>query len=91
MMIFFLFTDFFVYLIFQNRACILWQQSCGENGSCRLYNRENFMLTWLGIHLVYKLIGLLFWLGAILTYHPSNEEVKENDTKTEKISVCGTK
>ena len=53
-----------------------------------MYNRENFMLTWLGIHLVYKLIGLLFWLGAILTYNPSIEDVKENDTKTEQISVC---
>ena len=59
------------------RVCILWQQTCGENGSCRLYDREQFMHTWLGLHLVYKVLGLLCWLGAILTYKPQAEDQKK--------------
>ena len=32
------------------------------------------MLTWLGLHLVYKVLGLLAWLGAVLTYKPQSND-----------------
>ena len=36
------------------------------------------MYTWLGLHIVYKILGLLCWLGAILTYKPQPEDKKQN-------------
>lgn len=36
------------------------------------------MYTWLGLHFIYKILGLLCWLGAILTYKPQTEEKNQN-------------
>ena len=57
------------------RACSLWQTTCGVQGSCRIYNRHQLMLYWLGVHIFYKFGSLLCWGGAILTYKPEPETV----------------
>ena len=36
-------------------TCIAWQEDCGSEGNCRLYDRERLAMTWLGIHLVSSL------------------------------------
>ena len=35
-------------------TCIAWQYSCGERGSCRLYDRNSLSNTLLAIYIVYK-------------------------------------
>lgn len=60
--------------ILVDKTCALWQTSCGENGSCRLYDRENFMYTWIGLHLVYKILGLACWFLSIFTYKPDGAD-----------------
>ena len=35
-----------------DQSCIAWQEDCGSQGSCRLYNRKKLAMTWLGIHMV---------------------------------------
>ena len=35
-------------------TCIAWQESCGERGNCRLYDRDLMSKTFLGVYLVYK-------------------------------------
>ena len=55
-----------------DNACSLWQTTCGDRGSCRLYDRYHLMLTWLLLHIVYKVLGILCWVGAYLTYKPKS-------------------
>ena len=47
-------------------TCIAWQESCGERGNCRLYDRDLMSKTFLGVYLVYKetvqIIGFNFFL-----------------------------
>lgn len=74
-------------------SCVLWQQSCGSNGSCRLYNKESLMYNWLGIHLIYKFLGGIGWLGAYYSFKPETESedaVRVNSTDLNRIGVVNT-
>jgi len=75
--------DIYFYIF---RTCSLWEMTCGEQGSCRLYDRHSFMLTWMGLHLVYKCIGLTCWLGAVLTYKPQPHSAEATQISIEPVS-----
>ncbi|PIO36421.1 hypothetical protein AB205_0118180, partial [Aquarana catesbeiana] len=51
-------------------SCLLWQNQSGEKGSCYMYQNSAMSSYMLIAGLVYKVIGLLFFLLAIFLYKP---------------------
>ena len=82
-----------------DNVCIAWQEdNCGDRGNCRLYNRLlswiwnlilylfnrwDFGVTLLGIHIVYKVLGLTCWVLAILTYKPDTRQTSKTHVEPE--------
>lgn len=69
-----------------DRCCLLFQddsQDCEEKvGACRLYDRKALMYTFLSVHIVYKILGILFWVGCLASYKPvklsKSQEMEHN-------------
>nr|XP_014353298.1 PREDICTED: solute carrier organic anion transporter family member 4A1-like [Latimeria chalumnae] len=68
-------------------SCLLWQDQCGDQGSCYLY--QNSAMSWYTLiaGLVYKALGLMFFFSAWLLYKPpppsptsSSENVDKEDS-----------
>ncbi|XP_040315791.1 solute carrier organic anion transporter family member 4A1 isoform X1 [Herpailurus yagouaroundi] len=54
-----------------DKACLLWQDQCGQQGSCFVYQNSAMSRYMLIAGLVYKVLGLLFFAAACLLYqHP---------------------
>ncbi|XP_056404526.1 solute carrier organic anion transporter family member 4A1 [Hyla sarda] len=51
-------------------SCLLWQNQSGERGSCYMYQNSAMSNYMLIAGLVYKLLGLVFFLLALLLYKP---------------------
>ncbi|XP_040186393.1 solute carrier organic anion transporter family member 4A1 [Rana temporaria] len=51
-------------------SCQLWQNQSGEKGSCYMYQNSAMSRYMLIAGLVYKVIGLVFFLLALLLYKP---------------------
>ncbi|XP_033009587.1 solute carrier organic anion transporter family member 4A1 [Lacerta agilis] len=57
-----------------DRSCLLWQNQCGEQGSCYVY--QNFAMSryTLVAGVIYKVIGSFFFLLACVLYKPPPPE-----------------
>nr|XP_034980200.1 solute carrier organic anion transporter family member 4A1 [Zootoca vivipara]XP_034980201.1 solute carrier organic anion transporter family member 4A1 [Zootoca vivipara] len=57
-----------------DRSCLLWQNQCGEQGSCYVY--QNFAMSryTLVAGVIYKVIGSFFFLLACALYKPPPPE-----------------
>ncbi|KAM8774747.1 solute carrier organic anion transporter family member 4A1 [Rhynchonycteris naso] len=53
-----------------DKACLLWQDQCGQQGSCFLYRNSAMSRYMLIAGLVYKALGLLFFATAYALYKP---------------------
>ncbi|XP_023106797.2 solute carrier organic anion transporter family member 4A1 isoform X1 [Felis catus] len=54
-----------------DKACLLWQDQCGQQGSCFVYQNSAMSRYMLIVGLVYKVLGLSFFAAACLLYkHP---------------------
>ncbi|XP_054433475.1 solute carrier organic anion transporter family member 4A1 [Pteronotus mesoamericanus] len=53
-----------------DRACLLWQDQCGQQGSCFLYQNAAMSRYMLAAGLVYKALGFLFFAAAYVLYKP---------------------
>ncbi|XP_068118988.1 solute carrier organic anion transporter family member 4A1 [Hyperolius riggenbachi] len=51
-------------------SCLLWQNQSGEKGSCYMYQNSAMSKYMLVAGLVFKVIGLLFFLLALFLYKP---------------------
>lgn len=51
-----------------DKACLLWQDQCGQQGSCFLYQNEAMSRYMLVAGLVYKVLGFLFFATAYVLY-----------------------
>ncbi|XP_071967053.1 solute carrier organic anion transporter family member 4A1 [Engystomops pustulosus] len=51
-------------------SCLLWQNQSGQKGSCYMYQNSAMSSYMLIAGLVYKLLGLVFFLLALLLYKP---------------------
>ncbi|XP_048351676.1 solute carrier organic anion transporter family member 4A1 [Sphaerodactylus townsendi] len=78
-----------------DKSCLLWQNQCGEQGSCYVY--QNFAMSryTLIAGLIYKVIGSFFFLLACLLYKPppleslpGSSDVSENGNCDLKESEC---
>lgn len=55
-----------------DKACLLWQDQCGRQGSCFVYQNAAMSRYMLVAGLVYKVLGFLFFATACFLYkHPS--------------------
>ncbi|XP_058535586.1 solute carrier organic anion transporter family member 4A1 [Ochotona princeps] len=53
-----------------DKACLLWQDQCGQPGSCFVYQNGAMSRYMLGVGLTYKVLGLIFFAGASYLYKP---------------------
>ncbi|NWX74249.1 SO4A1 protein, partial [Alca torda] len=57
-----------------DKSCLLWQDQCGEQGSCYIYQNSAMSRYTLIAGLVYKVLGTTFFIVACLLYKPPPEE-----------------
>ncbi|XP_058418318.1 solute carrier organic anion transporter family member 4A1 isoform X1 [Diceros bicornis minor] len=53
-----------------DKACLLWQDQCGQQGSCYVYHNAAMSRYMLIAGLVYKVLGFLFFAAACVLYKP---------------------
>ncbi|XP_077371151.1 solute carrier organic anion transporter family member 4A1 [Festucalex cinctus] len=54
-------------------SCLLWQDQCGEQGSCYLYQNSAMSQYMLLAGVIYKVLGTIFFLLASILYKPPPE------------------
>ncbi|XP_062316371.1 solute carrier organic anion transporter family member 4A1 isoform X2 [Osmerus eperlanus] len=54
-------------------SCLLWQDQCGEQGSCYLYHNSAMSRYTLIAGIIYKVLGTVFFLLASVLYQPPPE------------------
>ncbi|GAB1287317.1 Solute carrier organic anion transporter family member 4A1 [Apodemus speciosus] len=54
-----------------DKACLLWQDQCGHQGSCFLYENEAMSRYMLIAGLSFKVLGFLFFVAAYFLYKSS--------------------
>ncbi|XP_006873453.1 PREDICTED: solute carrier organic anion transporter family member 4A1 [Chrysochloris asiatica] len=57
-----------------DKACLLWQDQCGAQGSCFMYQNQTMSKYMLITGLLYKVLGFLFFLTAYCLYKPLSGE-----------------
>uniref|UniRef100_G1RFQ6 Solute carrier organic anion transporter family member n=1 Tax=Nomascus leucogenys TaxID=61853 RepID=G1RFQ6_NOMLE len=53
-----------------DKACLLWQDQCGQQGSCLVYQNSAMSSYILIMGLLYKVLGILFFAVACFLYKP---------------------
>ncbi|KAM9065968.1 solute carrier organic anion transporter family member 4A1 [Sarcophilus harrisii] len=53
-----------------DKACLLWQNQCGDQGSCYIYQNSAMSHYILIAGIVYKVLGIIFFGSACLLYKP---------------------
>ncbi|PNJ05781.1 SLCO4A1 isoform 6, partial [Pongo abelii] len=56
-----------------DKACLLWQDQCGQQGSCLVYQNSAMSRYILIMGLLYKVLGVLFFAIACCLYKPLSE------------------
>ncbi|XP_043840390.1 solute carrier organic anion transporter family member 4A1 [Dromiciops gliroides] len=56
-----------------DKACLLWQNQCGEQGSCYIYQNSAMSHYTLIAGIVYKVLGIIFFGSAFLLYKPPRD------------------
>ncbi|XP_011720909.2 solute carrier organic anion transporter family member 4A1 isoform X3 [Macaca nemestrina] len=56
-----------------DKACLLWQDQCGQQGSCLVYQNSAMSHYILIMGLLYKVLGVLFFATACCLYKPLSE------------------
>ncbi|KAM8830393.1 solute carrier organic anion transporter family member 4A1 [Synchiropus picturatus] len=71
-----------------DRSCVLWQNQCMEQGSCYLYHNSAMSRYLLTVGVLYKALGLVFFLLASVLYHPPPES-PETSSKEHTVEQGG--
>ncbi|XP_069105648.1 solute carrier organic anion transporter family member 4A1-like [Argopecten irradians] len=69
-------------------ACVYWQDDCGDEGSCILYDNETLSYHFLAVTVVGRALSLLFLLFALLVYKSPSDT--EDDTWKGKVADDGS-
>ncbi|XP_017736694.1 PREDICTED: solute carrier organic anion transporter family member 4A1 isoform X3 [Rhinopithecus bieti] len=56
-----------------DKACLLWQDQCGQQGSCLVYQNSAMSRYILIMGLLFKVLGVLFFATACCLYKPLSE------------------
>ncbi|XP_009977638.1 PREDICTED: solute carrier organic anion transporter family member 4A1 [Tauraco erythrolophus] len=71
-----------------DKSCLLWQDQCGEQGSCYIYQNSAMSRYTLIAGLVYKVLGTTFFLVACLLYKPPPPESAPGSSDTSQNGNC---
>ncbi|XP_023149195.2 solute carrier organic anion transporter family member 4A1-like [Amphiprion ocellaris] len=64
-------------------SCLLWQDQCGEQGSCYLYQNSTMSQYILVAGIIYKALGTIFYLAASILYQPPPESPQSSCESTD--------
>ncbi|XP_060792869.1 solute carrier organic anion transporter family member 4A1 [Neoarius graeffei] len=64
-------------------SCLLWQEQCGERGSCYLYQNSAMSQYTLIAGLIYKFLGTVFFMLASVLYKPPPESPQNSCENTD--------
>ncbi|CAB1335918.1 unnamed protein product [Coregonus sp. 'balchen'] len=64
-------------------SCLLWQDQCGEQGSCYLYQNSAMSRYTLMAGIIYKVLGTMFFLLASVLYKPPPESPQSSCESTD--------
>uniref|UniRef100_A0A3B4ZC64 Solute carrier organic anion transporter family member n=1 Tax=Stegastes partitus TaxID=144197 RepID=A0A3B4ZC64_9TELE len=64
-------------------SCMLWQDQCGEQGSCYLYHNSAMSRYTLVAGIIYKVLGTVFFLVASILYQPPPESPQTSCESTD--------
>uniref|UniRef100_A0A8C3G503 Solute carrier organic anion transporter family member n=1 Tax=Cyclopterus lumpus TaxID=8103 RepID=A0A8C3G503_CYCLU len=64
-------------------SCLLWQDKCGEQGSCYLYHNSAMSQYTLVAGIIYKVVGTIFFLLASILYQPPPESPQSSCESTD--------
>ncbi|XP_070295618.1 solute carrier organic anion transporter family member 4A1-like [Salvelinus sp. IW2-2015] len=64
-------------------SCLLWQDQCGEQGSCYLYQNSAMSRYTLIAGIIYKVLGTMFFLLASVLYKPPPESPQSSCESTD--------
>ncbi|XP_010873836.2 solute carrier organic anion transporter family member 4A1 [Esox lucius] len=64
-------------------SCLLWQDQCGEQGSCYVYQNSAMSRYTLIAGIIYKVLGTLFFLLASVLYKPPPESPQSSCESTD--------
>ncbi|XP_016300570.1 solute carrier organic anion transporter family member 4A1-like [Sinocyclocheilus anshuiensis] len=64
-------------------SCLLWEEQCGEYGSCYLYHNSAMSQYSLIAGIIYKVLGTIFFLLAAMLYKPPPESPQSSCESTD--------
>ncbi|KAK2885765.1 hypothetical protein QQF64_020788 [Cirrhinus molitorella] len=64
-------------------SCLLWEEQCGEYGSCYLYHNSAMSQYSLIAGIIYKVLGIIFFLLASMLYKPPPESPQSSCESTD--------
>ncbi|XP_004565556.1 solute carrier organic anion transporter family member 4A1 [Maylandia zebra] len=64
-------------------SCLMWQDKCGEQGSCYLYHNSAMSQYTLVAGILYKVLGTIFFLVASILYQPPPESPQSSCENTD--------
>ncbi|XP_006639753.2 solute carrier organic anion transporter family member 4A1 isoform X2 [Lepisosteus oculatus] len=68
-------------------SCLLWQDQCGEQGSCYLYQNSAMSRYTLIAGIIYKALGTLFFFLAAVLYSPPPESPQSSRENTDQSAA----
>ncbi|NXS08723.1 SO4A1 protein, partial [Neodrepanis coruscans] len=71
-----------------DKSCLLWQDQCGEQGSCYVYQNSAMSRYTLIAGLVYKVLGTIFFIVACLIYKPPPPESTRSSSDSSENANC---
>nr|XP_057941603.1 solute carrier organic anion transporter family member 4A1 [Doryrhamphus excisus]XP_057941604.1 solute carrier organic anion transporter family member 4A1 [Doryrhamphus excisus]XP_057941605.1 solute carrier organic anion transporter family member 4A1 [Doryrhamphus excisus] len=63
-------------------SCLLWQDQCGDQGSCYVYQNSAMSRYTLVAGIIYKVLGTVFFLLASILYQPPPESPQSSCQNT---------
>ncbi|XP_076024060.1 solute carrier organic anion transporter family member 4A1 [Genypterus blacodes] len=64
-------------------SCLMWQDKCGDQGSCYLYQNSAMSRYILMAGIIYKVLGSIFFLLASVMYQPPPESPQSSCESTD--------
>ena len=71
-------------------SCTIWQDDCGERGSCWVYDHSELALRVCLLGVAYKLLSLTFHALTIFFYKPPQDDTKSDGLELTDNNSKGT-
>uniref|UniRef100_A0A3Q2PCY9 Solute carrier organic anion transporter family member n=1 Tax=Fundulus heteroclitus TaxID=8078 RepID=A0A3Q2PCY9_FUNHE len=64
-------------------SCLLWEDQCGDQGSCYIYHNSAMSQYTLVAGIIFKVLGIIFFLVASVLYQPPPESPQSSCESTD--------